>query len=269
MPWEATPEGLRTWIFAEGSTRGVHLLRTMSLTQGATVHVRLGAMASRADWIVAYGLLRGLLKGRGGRVVGPKERVLRGENLTEGEAVSEALSHLYDDATEVASELRGGKGYAVFLNPEFDLLVTPAMLPASSDPGRLSGQFEELLRLMAARYQRAEIVAPAALPNGQTISIWSMNDACLYWAKHMGIRLAPDAEDGVVLSAAQAMALLGSRLEVISEEIDRFFLPALDPSDTRDRALREKLMGAGKPISEFLSGMQGQQPQMRLGLGAI
>ena len=258
MPWQATPRGMRTWIFAEGSTRGVFLTRRMSLLKGAPVTVRLNAMASPADWTVGYALLRALLQGRGGRVEGPDGRILRPEHLTDAEAVGDCLVQMRKDAGEVSDTLQRGERYAVFPNPEFSLVVTEAMLPRETDPARSALAFEDLLREMAARYQRAGFEPPATLPDGRSLAIWSMGEALLPWADHIGVRQGEEAQDGVVLPAAQAMTLLGDRLEVVSEAQDLYYIPAIDPGDPADRALMASLTKAGTPIADFLARFERQ-----------
>jgi len=262
MPWQASAKGLRTWVFAEGSTRGVFLTRRLSLTRGAPVTVRLNAMASPADWTVAYALLRALRQGRGGRVEGSDGRVLRAEHLSDTEAVGDGLMRLREDAREIADNLLRGERYAIFPNPEFSLVVTAAMLPRENDAARFAMGFEELLRTMAQRYQRAAFVSAATLPDGRSLAVWSMDDALLPWADHIGIRQGEEAQDGVVLPATQAMSLLGKRLEVVSEAQDRYYLPAFDLGDPAERALHDKVMKAGTPIAEFLARFQRSNPVM-------
>ena len=219
-------------------------------------------MAGPADWTVAYALLRALQQGRGGRVEGHDGRVLRPEHLADAEAVGDGLMRLREDAREIADTLRRGERYAVLPNPEFSLVVTEAMLPRENDPARFAMAFEELLREMAQRYQRAALVPAVALPDGHSLAVWSMDDALLPKADHIGIRQGEEAQDGVVLPANQALTLLGKRLEVVSEAQDRYYLPAFDLADPAERALRDEVMKAGTPIAEFLARFQRSNPVM-------
>ena len=258
MPWTNAPAGLRTWIFPEGAIRGVHVIHRLSLVKGTAVTVRLNAFSSHADYTVAYAFLRGLVAGRGGRVVGPDQRVYRTEDLTDEAAAGDAQSRLFEDAKEVEQGFRRGEKYAVLPSPEFDLLMTEAMLPREQDRARRAVATESMLREMAGRYQRASIVNAGTLPNGRTMAVWSMDDALLDMADFVGVRQGSEAQDGVVLSATQAMGLLGNRFEVVSEDIDRFFIPAIDPSEAADRTLAKRLFEEGTPITEFLARFQRQ-----------
>jgi hypothetical protein len=257
-PWSATAGVLRTWIFGEGSTRGVHIVRRMSVVKGATLHVRLGAMSSRADWTIAFAFLRTLLNARGGRVLAPDGQVMRPEHLGEEDAANGAHARMYEDAQEILAALQRGERYALLPTPGFDLLVTEAMIPKESDPARLALALDELLREMAGRYQQATVVPSATLPSGQSLSLWSSDGALLTWADFIGVRPGPDAEEGVVLSSAAALQLLGTRLEVVSESLDRFYLPALDPANAADRVLEAEIQKAGTPIRTFLAQFQRQ-----------
>lgn len=258
-PWEANASGAWMWTFGEGSTRGFSVRRARTLLSGGALVVRLGLLASRSDWILAYDLLRALLRDRGGRLMGADERVLRPEDLGEGGALDEGLSRLRQDASDLRRELQGRDGFAALPNPGFSLILTPALLPEETDPALFAQAVEAQLVDMATRYQRAEHVAAMDLPDGSSIAVWPQDESLMPLAHYIGVRLGDGADESVVLRGTDAITLLGDRVELVSEQRDLFYLPALDPSNAADLDLRERLSAQGTPLPMFLEQFRKSQ----------
>jgi len=256
--WQTSLSGSWTWLFGEGSTRGCSLRYKPSLVKSATLFVRLNTMASRADWMLAHALARDLVKTAGGRALGADDRVLRAEDLSESNVAAEAMARIRVDAASIARALRGGQPFAALPTPRFSLILTASMLPQEDDPADLGGLLEEHLAGMAARYAEAEDVKPLQLPDGSMLSVWSGRPALVHLVHHFGVQHGGTPEEGVVLPAAKAIEILGSRLEVVSPDADRFYVPELHPAS--DGALLQQLLAAGQPVPAFL-GRYRQQRQ--------
>ncbi len=259
MPWQSSRVGTWTWLFGEGSVRGCSLRLKTSLMKAGTLHIRLNMMASRSDWSLAHGLARGLLKAGGGRALSPDGRVLRAEDLSDSAVATEALVKMREDVMALQSKLAGGAPYAALPTPAFSLIVTPRMLPAENDAARAAIALEEHLREMAARYQAAEPVTAMLLPDRSTLSVWERDEALMYFRDHVGVQRGSDADEGVVVPAAKAVSIFGSRLEMVSEERDRYYVPALVPGTAADEKLLADLAAAGEPLPQFMARFQEQQ----------
>ncbi len=258
-PWQGGRGGVWTWMFGEGSTRGCSLRLRTSLVKAGVVSVRLNTLASRADWTLAHGLVRGLLKAGGGRAVGADDRVLRAEDFSESTVAGEAAARLRDDTAQIARALQSGEPFAALPTPAFSLIVTAAMLPKESQSARMAIALEEHLREMAARYFEADAVAPLQLPDATSLSVWTRGDALMYFVHHVGVQHGETPNEGVVLQAPRALEIFGDRLEVVSAEADRFYVPAIRPGTARDDELIKTLVSAGQPLPAFMERYRQRQ----------
>jgi len=258
-PWATSRTGARVHLFAEGSTRGCSLRLKTSLVKGSGLVLRLGALASRADGALAFALARGLLKAGGGRAVGPDGRVLRAEDMSEASVLAAARARFRSDLGAVRRELERGSPFAALPCPHFSLILTAAMLPPEGDADRSAGITEGHLQQMAARYVAAEVVAPLRLPDGTTLSVWGRNAALLFLVNHLGVQHEGHDSGGFVVPVAQAIQLLGTRPELVSERRDRFYLPALLPGKAEDQALVTALEAAGEPLETFMARYQKRE----------
>lgn len=261
-PWQAGRAGVWTWLFCEGSTRGCSLRFKPSLVKAGVITIRLNTLASRADWTMAYGLARGLLKAGGGRALGPDRRVMRAEDFSDSSVNGEASARLRDDASGVARALTSGEPFAALPNPNFSLVLTAAMLPQEKDPARMAIALEEHLRTMAARYQEADAVAPLQLPDATSLSVWTKRASLMYFVHHVGIQAGDTPEKGVVLQAPRALEIFGDRLEVVSEYADRFYVPQAFPGNAADEALLKQLVAAGQPLPAFMERYRQREASM-------
>ena len=250
--WQRGATGPGTWLFAEGSIRGCSLDLVGGVLQPRSVRVRLNLMASRIDWQLGQALVRALLDAGGGKVSGAGGEVLGPELLREPEASVEAHAHMRDDAIKLSRELRGGRSFAALPNPEFSLLVTPGLLPDDPDTDHFALELQEELIEMAARYHGAEAVGVMQLPDASTLSIWQRGDSLVHASHFIGVSFGDDPDDGVVLPGQDLIALLGSRVEIVSENQDRFYFPALDLGEAEDQKLLEDLRTQGQQLGEWL-----------------
>jgi hypothetical protein len=251
--WSRGAAGPGTWIFAEGSTRGCSLDLEAAMLQKRGVRVRLNVMASRTDWHVAQALVRDLLDAGGGRVVGAQDAPIDPQVLREPEASAEAHAHLEQDAEALAEKLGSGRPFAALPCPAFSLIVTPGMLGTDEAPALMALALEERLVEMAARYQRAERVAVMRLPDASTLSVWGQGEAIVYLTQYIGVSFGEAPDDGVVVRGRDLMELLGDRVEVVSENQDRFYLRALEPGSAKDGEVLARLAQAGQPMGEWLA----------------
>lgn len=255
--WARLPAGPWTWLFPEGGVRGCSLLVLPGLVQARGLQLRLNLMAGRADWMVAHALLRTLLEAGGGSLSGPDEAPVAAEALREPEAGLEALARLREDAARTVRPLREGKPYVALPNPEFTLFVTPELLPDEREETRFAMALEEELAEMATRYATAARVPVIELPDGSGLSVWSQDAALIHLTHYVGVRRGESASQGVVLSGPALLDALGDRVEVVSQDQDRFYLPALDPQDPADARVLERLAKAGESLDDWVARLGG------------
>lgn len=253
QPWTRGAKGPGTWFFGEGSIRGCSLQLDADLLKTRSLRVRLNAMASRADWQIGHALLRALVEAGGGTVTGPDGERVPPDELQEPAASNTAMARLRDDAEELAKALHQDGTYAALPNPLFSLIVTAELLPAEDDPTNFALALEEELALMAARYIGAEVVDLVTLPDGSSFSMWARQDALAFAAHFFGVGSPSEEDEAVVLPGPRLLELMGDRLEVVSEEQDRFYLPALDPADPEDAAMLEAVEAEGQPLQAWLA----------------
>ncbi len=258
-PWVTSRTSALLRLVAEGSTRGCSLRFKASLVKGSALVLRLASLASRADGALAFELARALLKAGGGRALGPDGRVLRPEDMSAAAVAQATSTRFREDLAAVRRELERGAPFAALSCGPFSLILTAAMLPSQGDAARAASILEAHLQAMAARYVAAEEVAPLHLPDGTTLSVWGRNAALLYLVDHLGVTQGTDAEGGFVVPVGKAVPIFASRLDMVSEHRDRFYLPALLPGRPEDQALLTALQAVGEPLPTFMARYQRRE----------
>ena len=210
-------------LLVPGSIRGVLLYHGGS---GELITLRLGALASRADWRAAYALAEAALAGGGGSW----ERE-SGERYEAG-ALSEALadSHAYEDFLPSVGLLRGnmlqhGPEVQVELPlGRFNLGVKLSELPEDFTAEQIPA-LEEQLAARVERYARAFRASTLVLEEGGVrVGTWALIPTLLGPVHLIACSSFP-AESGLV--PADALAdLLGARAERFGD--GGFFLPELE-----------------------------------------
>ena len=218
-------------LFTEGSVRGVDFVYAGRKLRTAVIRVRLGTLASRTDWGLAFGLLRALVEQGRGTLVDPEGDPVRIEQLTEGEAAGFAMPHLTQGAAELkANVLDRGRPFAALPAPDYDLLVTADDFDASlaDDALRLGIALEEQLAPRALRYERAMTLPVMAAPDGSAFAFWPWCDALIDAVPFVAVARNEEDEPRVI-PGRQLFQALGDGFESVSADERRVFLYG-DPS---------------------------------------
>ena len=173
-----------------------------------------------------------------------------------------------EDAEEVvARRCAAGSSTRRFPIPSSARSITEAMLPGEIGiPARLRDRLRgAAARRWRMRYQRASVGARhAAARRPHPVALVDGRGARSFGPTHIGVRQGRGRRRTASSGPARPpdRALLGSRPEVVSEDQDRFFLPALESREARPTASHRRPSDEGRhtPWTEFLSRFQSLRP---------
>lgn len=224
------------FLLGRGSVRGAVL--TLA-PEDQVVHLRLNALASRADWRRAFQVVRRALERAGGEVVREDGVTFGAAQLTDAEAEAQGTRDFCASLEVVQGGLKEGEVTLPLDN--FGLVVRPGELPGACTPAEVPGLEDRL----AARVERLALAFPSAtfvLQGGLRLATWALIPTLVGEADLVSIE---GLQNPVPLDALKQA--LGPRAEAAGEGV--VLLPELD--DQADAALLERLRAAGVDLTAF------------------
>ena len=209
-------------VLVAGSIRGVVVFHGGS---GELITLRMGALASRADWRAAYALAEAALAAGGGTLERETGETYAAGELSSELAVEHALADFLPTVRSVrAMLLEGETGGSIDLPlGRFSVSLNLEELPEDFRQDQVE-PLEERLAARVARYATAFHASTLALEGGVRVGTWAQIPTLL-GSVHLIACSAFDAERGLVPAAALADAL-GERVERIGG--GGLYLPELD-----------------------------------------
>lgn len=214
------------FIWGEGSIRGVNLTYHVDACE---MEVRIGALASRTDWVLAYSLLRAAMRNGGGIL--ERTEGWSGTDLSEEQADCDAIDS-FCAATRRKKRLPQNES-----NNAFMLSVGKLLIPCGRDEipectAESMPAVEAALAEKVARYGRAFRGPTLELPNGARIVSWSLTPTLI------------GNVEGVLIEPLKAIVPLDRLIDVLGDRAcslgdEAAYLPELDQE--RDRELLDRL----------------------------
>lgn len=207
-------------LLGPGSIRGVLLWR-----EGARIQLRLNALASRADWRMAYAVARVGLEEGGGVLAREDGRRLEAKDLTPERADADAVEDFCFVSRAVQESLK--EGNATLPIAAWALVLRPGDLPICADAAQVAAA-EGPLAARVARYAAAYVPSVMVLVNDVRLTTWAQIPSIIGRAHVVAI----EGLDAPV-PLERALALLGDRAEDVGDGL--WYFPELEAE--RDRAL--------------------------------
>ena len=264
VPQLAEEGGMIMRGFGAGSVRGFFVGARRSLLGRYRLEVQLPIFASRADWALAFRLMR-LGLDSGGRLI---EQGLRAEDLTEETAHRMAIEG-YREGGRILSASRDQDGPALGSLPNglYDVSLATEDAPPTLESETDALAFEARLAAQAERLERsAQPMAAFKTPGGGTGVLWDAHAPALVSADLECVALLPIPGENQdepqaeprVLGLEDLRQQLGERVEVVRDDPAVWRLAALDPNVEGDRTLFEEMWAGAAAFSQWSSAWGSQ-----------
>lgn len=222
-------------LIGPGSIRGVLLAH-----EDGQLQVRLSALASRADWRMAYEVM-GRLLAQGKGVLKREDGLALGkDDLTPERADQDAVRDFCTSTTALQASL-GEDGSAELPIAAFSLILQKDEVPACADAAQV-GALEATLSPRVARYAEAYPASTMVLMNDVRLTTWARIPT-LVGKAHL---IAVEGLD-LPIPAERVRELLGARVEEVGRDL--WYLPGLD--EAADADLVASLRASGVDLETF------------------
>lgn len=222
-------------LLGPGSIRGVLLAH-----EDDQLQVRLSALASRADWRMAYEVMgRFLAQGKG--VLKREDGVvLAASDLTPERADQDAVRDFCVSTAALQTSL-GEDGSAELPIAAFSLVVQPGDVPACADAAQVDA-LEATLSTRVARYAEAYPASVMVLTNDVRLTTWARIPTLVGKAHLIAVEGLEQP-----IPAERVHELLGARVEEAGRDL--WYLPGLD--EAADAAVLASLRASGVDLEAF------------------
>ena len=234
------------FLLGTGSIRGASLELD---PESDVLHVRLNALASRADWRRAFQVLRRALEQGGGELVREDGTAFSAAQLTDELADELAVADFAATVAMIHPNLQ--QGPATLPLDAFGLVLAPGDLPPSCAPQEVPA----LMARLATRVERLADAFPAQtflLRGGLRLTTWAKIPTLVGKADLVSIEGLPKP-----VPLDRLAQLLGARAEPAGEDV--LLLPELDP--TRDQELLRALEAAGVDMDAWARDQGYEVPE--------
>jgi hypothetical protein len=222
-------------LLAPGSIRGVLLAH-----EDDQLQVRLSALASRADWRMAYEVMARFLAEGEGVLKREDGQVLAASDLTPERADQDAVRDFCASARALQDHL-GEDGSAELPIAAFSLVVQPGDVPICADAAQVEA-VEAALSTRVARYAEAYPASVMVLTNDVRLTTWAKIPTLVGKAHLIAV-------EGLErpIPAERVRELLGPRVEEAGRDL--WYLPGLD--ETADADLLAALRASSVDVDAF------------------
>lgn len=206
------------WLLPQGGVRGVSVQQDERLFR-----LRVAELASRADWRLAYSLMRlALARGEG---TWRRGDVALGTADLLPEVADAAFEQTFpQDLATFRARLREADRIALPISSFYELRLSPGDLPVDESPEACAA----LLAKGVARYAEAVPAESTVLSNGYRVTNWSFVATIVREADYVALHAkTPEGEDTqVIVPYPTLVAALGDSSEPCGPET--LYLPELD-----------------------------------------
>ncbi len=230
-------------VWGAGSTRGVVFFH-----RRGEVEMRLGALASRKDWVIGFNLLRVAMQWGGGTLESDNDVDYTTETLTAQNAQRDAVRDFVPSCTMFRQGLLDTPHRRTLIPlGAFSMPVTLDDFPecGAEDVPRVERQLATRIRKYAEAFRSSGF----QLRDGSTLSTWALIPTILGECDLLSIDVAragaPAA--GIHVPFAAVREVLGDRAEDLGD--GSWFLPELDHE--RDATLIRALQDAAVDLDSF------------------